>query len=324
MARKKLGLALGSGAARGFAHIGVLSALERHNLRPDFIAGTSIGAAVGAVYCAGKSPADLCQLSITTEWQDLIDFTVPKSGMIAGKRVEKYISELTGSKRFDELQIPLQVVATDLKGSHRVVLSEGDVARAIRASISIPGIFVPASIGGRELVDGGLVDPVPFDVVREMGAEVIIAVDLSLDLEGCKGRANGGCEHNTFFEYLERKFIKAQVDFFIDSLYKSKHAPEFTKKYMTKVADTVFNPACMSKYVRSREMPRLISISLQSILIMISQLAQEQLKAGKVDCIIRPVFKGNQQMNFDNCLDLIEEGERAALLVIPKIKKLVG
>jgi len=124
MKKKKIGLVLGAGSARGFAHIGVLSILEKYGVRPDYVAGTSIGAAVGALFCSGMSPEYLKRLAISTEWQDLLDFTIPKTGFIAGHKVEEYMQLLTNNCKFSDLNIPLRVVACDVKNAHKVVFSE--------------------------------------------------------------------------------------------------------------------------------------------------------------------------------------------------------
>jgi predicted acylesterase/phospholipase RssA len=323
---KRFGLALGSGAARGFAHIGVLLALEKHGLRPDYVAGTSIGAAIGAIYCSGTSASELRELAVRTDWQDLIDFTVPKTGMIAGNRFEKYLQKLTGNKRFSELLIPLRVVATDIRNSHKVVFSQGNVAKAVRASISIPGVFMPVHIDRHELVDGGLVDPVPFDVVREMGSDVVAAVDLSVDFDSFHIHGSRVRERTTFFEVMEKRFIRSQVDFFKEFLLETKRfrLPQFTKKYAVRLYDSILNPNRMYNYVRGRHMPKIIKISVHSTLIMISMIAQEQLKNAKVEIIIKPMIKGDQQMGFDCALEFIKAGERATELVIPDLKELLG
>lgn len=175
----KIGLALGSGGARGFAHIGVLKVLEEENIPVDFIAGSSIGAFIGAVYGAGMSAKDMEKLALMFKQKYYIDVVVPKLGFIAGKKIKQLIMLLTKGKQLQDLKPKVYVVATDLKKGERAVFKEGSIADAVRASISIPGIFVPENIAGRLYVDGGVIDRVPASVVREMGADVTIAVDVS-------------------------------------------------------------------------------------------------------------------------------------------------
>ncbi|MFC4183095.1 patatin-like phospholipase family protein [Saccharococcus thermophilus] len=175
----KIGLALGSGGARGFAHLGVLKVLEEENIPISYIAGSSIGALVAALYASGLGLDRLYKLAKSFRRNNFIDLTIPKMGLIAGKRITEFIRLLTKGKKIEELEIPIAIVATDLQTGAKVVFRQGDVARAVRASISIPGIFVPAEVDGRLLVDGGVVDRVPVSVAREMGADIVIAVDVS-------------------------------------------------------------------------------------------------------------------------------------------------
>nr|WP_208404454.1 patatin-like phospholipase family protein [Saccharococcus thermophilus] len=172
-------MALGSGGARGFAHLGVLKVLEEENIPISYIAGSSIGALVAALYASGLGLDRLYKLAKSFRRNNFIDLTIPKMGLIAGKRITEFIRLLTKGKKIEELEIPIAIVATDLQTGAKVVFRQGDVARAVRASISIPGIFVPAEVDGRLLVDGGVVDRVPVSVAREMGADIVIAVDVS-------------------------------------------------------------------------------------------------------------------------------------------------
>ncbi|WP_332689989.1 patatin-like phospholipase family protein [Halalkalibacter lacteus] len=177
--RPKIGLALGSGGARGFAHIGVLKVLEKENIPIDYIAGSSMGALVGSLYGVGQSPYNLERFALLFRRKYYIDFIVPKLGFVAGQKAKDLIRMLAKGKKLEELSPPVAVVATDIKNGERVILTEGDVATAVRASIAIPGIFVPEKIGERLLVDGGVIDRIPVSVVKEMGADVTIAVDVS-------------------------------------------------------------------------------------------------------------------------------------------------
>ena len=175
----KIGLALGSGGARGFAHAGVIKVLEEENIPIHMIAGSSMGALVGALYASGMSTERLYRLAMAFRRNDYIDWTLPKMGLIAGRHIKQFISVMTKQKRIEDARIPLAVVATDLQKGKKVVFREGNIADAVRASISIPGIFVPERLNGRLLVDGGVIDRVPATVVRDMGADVVIAVDVA-------------------------------------------------------------------------------------------------------------------------------------------------
>ncbi|SDC34496.1 patatin-like phospholipase family protein [Shouchella lonarensis] len=177
--RPKIGLALGSGGARGFAHIGVLKTLVEEQIPIDFIAGSSMGALVATMYGTGHTVETMETFAKLFKRKDYIDFTVSKQGLIAGKKIETLIRMLAKNGYLEALDPPVCVVATDLNAGERVILKSGDVARAVRASMSIPGIFVPVMMNGRLLVDGGVVERVPVSVVRDMGADVVIAVDVS-------------------------------------------------------------------------------------------------------------------------------------------------
>lgn len=183
---KKLGLALGAGGSRGVAHIGFLQALEEVGIRPDFVTGCSMGAVVGACYCAGVSPAEMKETAIGLKLADLAAFNVAPfrhNGLMRTTKARKLMVGLMGEKEFDELKIPFACVATDLETGRVAVLKRGNVVDAALASSSIPGAFTPAEFDGhRMLVDGGILERVPTRELRKMGAEVIVAVDVLGDL----------------------------------------------------------------------------------------------------------------------------------------------
>lgn len=179
MTRPKVGIALGSGGSRGFAHIGVLKVLKAANIPIDYIAGSSIGALIGSLYGAGQEVEDMEKFAKLFKRKYYIDFTVPKMGFVIGNRLKELIEILSKGKRIEELSPPVAIIATDLLKGERVVFKEGPVASAVRASVSIPGIFVPEKWNGRLLVDGGVIDRVPVSIVKEMGADITIAVDVS-------------------------------------------------------------------------------------------------------------------------------------------------
>jgi NTE family protein len=176
---RKLGLALGGGGARGLAHIGVLKVLEEEGLAADFVAGTSVGSLIGALYCCGYGWRELQELASTTDWSDLVTFTVPRLGLVNARKLERLVDRLVGGRTVEQLPIPFRAVAVDITAGEEVVLDRGPVSRAVRASASIPGIFEPTPWEGRLLVDGGLLDNVPSAVARDMGAQVVLAVNLS-------------------------------------------------------------------------------------------------------------------------------------------------
>jgi len=186
MSRIKVGLALGSGAARGLAHIGALTVLKKEGIPIDMIAGTSAGAAIGALYARGKDVNLIKRLALDLSQMrlyPLADLTLPRTGFIGGRKIADWFRSVIGSNvQFSDLKIPFACVAADIMTGEEIVISEGSVIEAIRASISIPGIFTPAKIEGRYLVDGGLVNPIPVSILQQMGAEFIIAVNVLPDI----------------------------------------------------------------------------------------------------------------------------------------------
>ena len=184
----KFGLALGGGAARGFAHVGVIQVLEEAGLKPDLVVGTSAGSVVAAFYASGKDGAQLQKAAETMEEATITDWTVPLlgRGMMRGDGLARYVNKQTGGRRIEELKMPLGIVATDLKTGDGVLFQRGDIGTAVRASSSVPSVFEPVRIGNREFVDGGLVSPVPVRYARQMGAEYVLAIDISSPPESGK------------------------------------------------------------------------------------------------------------------------------------------
>ncbi|MFA5628715.1 MAG: patatin-like phospholipase family protein [Dehalococcoidales bacterium] len=182
MKKKKVGIALGGGAARGMAHIGVLERLEKENIPIDIIAGTSAGAIVGALFAKGMSAAEIkrevLDIDLLKRWK-LIDVGLPKTGFIGGKKLMAMLQSYIGDIDFSELKMPFTCTATDILSGEEVVIDKGPVIEGVRASIAVPIVFAACERNGRFLVDGGLVDQVPVDLVRDMGADIVIAVSVS-------------------------------------------------------------------------------------------------------------------------------------------------
>ena len=176
----KVGLTLGSGGLRGLAHVGVLRVLERAGIPVHCIAGCSIGSLIGALYCSGHDADTIHKLAKHLKRRHWLDFVIPKMGVIAGERVLETMRILTRQKHFQELSIPLAVVATELGSGCERVFTTGSVAAAVRASVSVPGVFVPYQLEDAVYVDGAVINPIPADAARGIGADVVIAVDLSV------------------------------------------------------------------------------------------------------------------------------------------------
>ncbi len=173
-----IALVLGSGGARGYAHIGVIEALEQHGIQPDFIVGTSAGSIVGSIYASGKSAEQLRQIALDMKVGDVRDFKIGMKGFFDGQKVEDYVNKQVSQMSLEKMKIPMYVVATELQNGQRAVFNYGNTGQAVRASVSIPSMFIPTVIQGKEYVDGGLVSPVPVDIAKELGADIVIAVDI--------------------------------------------------------------------------------------------------------------------------------------------------
>ena len=177
----KIGLALGGGAARGFAHVGVIAVLEEAGLKPHIVVGTSAGSLVAALYASGKTSAQLQQTALKMEEVAITDWMLPifGRGLFRGDALARYVNDLVAGRLIENMAIPLGIVATDLHNGQAVLFQRGDTGTAVRASSAVPAVFVPVKINGREYVDGGLVAPVPVRFARQMGADFVIAVDIS-------------------------------------------------------------------------------------------------------------------------------------------------
>lgn len=180
----RIGLALGGGAARGFAHIGVIQVLEENGIKPDLVAGTSAGSLVAALFAAGKSGPEMANLALTMDEGAITDWSFPGRGLIRGEALARYVREQIGGRTIEQMKLPLGIVATDLDSGAPILFQRGDTGTAVRASSAVPAVFQPVKIGAREYVDGGLVSPVPVRFARQMGADLIIAVDISSPPDG--------------------------------------------------------------------------------------------------------------------------------------------
>lgn len=224
---KKVGLALGGGAILGAAHIGVLKALEEHHIRPSMIAGTSIGALVGALYAFGKSWEEIKDLALRLKWMDMTKISLSTYGLLSLDKVDNLLRKEIGDLQIEEAKVPLSLVCTNIQSGEKVVKTKGALSPAVRASMSIPGIFKPVIIGSEMLVDGGIVENVPIPTVRALGADYVIGVDL-----------NGKHEYE-------------RPDNIIDVMLNSFHLSfQVTAKLQTQNADLLIQPD-LSVYSRT-------------------------------------------------------------------------
>jgi NTE family protein len=180
----RIGLALGGGAARGFAHIGVIQVLEEAGIRPALVVGTSAGSLVAALYASGHSGPQMAALALAMDEGAITDWSFPGRGLIRGEALARYVRQHTGGQTIEAMKLPLGIVATDLDSGAPILFQRGDTGVAVRASSAVPAVFQPVRIGTREYVDGGLVSPVPVRFARQMGAELVVAVDITAPPEG--------------------------------------------------------------------------------------------------------------------------------------------
>lgn len=262
MTHKKVGLALGSGAARGLAHIGVLEVLEREGIPIDMIAGTSIGALIGALYAQGKKSHHIKELALEMGWArlvSLVDLTLPKTGLIGGNRIKTWLRSVIGKDvQFSDLKMPFACVATDVMTGEEMVMNCGSVLDAVRATISIPSIFTLVNHEGRYLVDGTLVNPVPVSVLKNMGAEFIIAVNVIPDLSATNRSYWTGKKGSKELKELNI------IDIVMQSIYIGVHT---LVKAVTQNADVVIEPQLAyispGDFLRARECIRQGEVATQ-------------------------------------------------------------
>jgi len=293
--RKTVGLVLGSGSSRGWAHIGVIEALEEENIPIDYIAGCSIGSYVGAIYASGslKSLKEFVLRMDGKKVFSYFDVVFPRSGFLNGtKRLKELYSMHTDAADFSDLKIPLMVVATDLATGKKVVLKSGSILQALRATMSIPGLFAPVKVKDRWLVDGGLVDPVPVGVARALEADVVIAVDLNSGIVSGKKRIG-----------QTRRAQKKTDD---PQAYKSELLKKLSDYYET----AGINVAGKINEMLGREssVPDIIETVMTSINIMQERITRINLAVEPPDVLIQPHLGQLKMMDFDQVEHTIEEG----------------
>ncbi len=180
----RIGIALGGGAAKGFAHIGVIKMLEANGFKPEVVSGTSAGSVVGAFYASGMDAFQMQQHAVALDEASIRDVTLFNGGLVRGQKLQDYVNRMVGNRAFDKMKKPFAAVSTQLETGQRTVFVNGNIGQAVRASCSIPGVFEPVKIGKFFYVDGGVVSPVPVDAARQLGADFVIAVDISTRITG--------------------------------------------------------------------------------------------------------------------------------------------
>jgi len=315
--RKSVGLVLGSGASRGWAHIGVIRALEEANISIDYIAGSSVGAYVGAIYASG-SLGSLEKFLLEMDGKKIFsyfDVVFPKSGLLNGsKRVQELFSMHTDAEKFSDLYIPVMMVATDLERGKKVILKSGSILKALRATMSYPGLFEPVRMGGRWLVDGGIVDPVPVGLARAMGARVVIAVDLNSRLVS-RPKA-----YDTVLTAEDSKQTKPET-----SSAEGEKRSELVKKMADFYENIEHSVRQKTSDILHRDVtsPDIVETVMTSVGIMQERITRTNLAVEQPDILIQPRLGELKMMNFDKIKHTIEEGYVGASEKIEDIKILL-
>jgi NTE family protein len=298
----RIGLALGSGGARGAAHTGILKVLDREGIRPAVVAGSSIGSLIGAAYAAGKPTVDM-----EKEWlavgvsKVLRGFmpTFPSAGLSSGHELRKLLHGLFGDIAIEDLAIPFAAVACDIDTGEPVVLKTGSLVDAVLASTAIPGIFFPVRHGSRILVDGGMVDPVPVSVCRNLGADVVIAVDITA--RPVPTTPSGRGVWNRIGDHVhdglsQQTWLPASLTEWLEAAFRER--PE-------------------------RPLPGLYSILNQSVSILLQEIVRQRLILDPPEVLIRPELSLTI-LGFRQAREGIEAGERAAEAALPQLRKVLA
>ncbi|MBN2439568.1 MAG: patatin-like phospholipase RssA [Deltaproteobacteria bacterium] len=304
---KKIGIALGSGSARGWSHIGVIRSLLEAGIRIDIACGASIGALVAGFFAADfLDPLDRWARRLS--WSNIVGFMdvmIPRSGLIEGERITGYFRQNMTDPEIERLSLPFAAVATDLKTGREVWLRDGSLMDAIRASISLPGILTPCQRDGQWLVDGGLVNPVPVSLCRSMGADIVIAVNLNSDIMG-------------------KPRLRRMADPPADG--RDEENPRTMGKwaaFMNQTAQrgnlTLFRQLFQEQPDRG---PSIFDVMAASVKIMQDRITRERLAADPPDILVKPKLAHIGLMEFNRAEESIEEGKRAMDLLLPMLRDL--
>ncbi|MBW2559076.1 MAG: patatin-like phospholipase RssA [Deltaproteobacteria bacterium] len=307
---RKIGLALGSGSARGWSHIGVIQGLREEGIPIDIVCGTSIGSIVGGSLAAGTVD-QLDEWVRELSWSDIIgfmDLMFPRSGFIEGEKIISFFRKNFADPNIEDLSIPFAAVATDLMSGREIWLKSGSLMDAVRASMSMPGIFAPFKQGGQWLVDGGLVNPVPVSLCRAMGADIVIAVNLNSGLMG-KRRMKKNSRRKIPSKKRETtgKLREQLTSYLNDTIEKGKS----------------FIPAGFGSANADRD-PSIFEVMATSSNIMQDRITRQRLAGDPPDLLISPRLAHIGLLEFNKADETIQEGRHALELVLPLLKDMTG
>lgn len=304
----RLGLALGSGAARGLAHIGVLKVLEEAKVPIFGVAGTSIGAFIGALYAAGVPVQRMEEVACELDWRKLARLfnpTLPTSGLVDGRKLVDFMTELLPVHSFEALPLPLAVTATDIETSEALIIRKGNLLEALRAALAFPGIFPPVRFGDRFLVDGGLCNPVPADVVRHLGADRVVGICTIPDVD------------------------KQTPEVFVPrgpgrlGLYRDVFSATGIEQLVHRLLGSDSQPGSAGE-TNGRKVPGIFRVCAQSVAIMENQINALRLAENHHDLILRPMCPGITLLEFHRAAEIIAAGEAAARVALPEIQQLAA
>jgi len=301
----KIGLVLGSGASRGWAHIGVIEALEKNGVEVGVITGASAGSFIGAAY-AGGGLDQVKKFALDMDWKAVLsylDLAFPRSGFIEGHKVAKLIELFTKIDKFEDLKIPLIMVATNMFTGKQVTLSKGSINQALRASMAVPGLLTPKLINNEWLVDGGVVNPLPIDVCRDAGADIVIAVDINSE------------------RTANRKHLPQDADWVKNAAEMEKKRLEVIKSWTDKFGST--GKSLGSKidqwFTREAPSPHIFEVLGSSLNIMQKKIEAMNLQTHKPDILLAPRLGDMHFFDFDHAERAINEGYKCCEKSIPDI-----
>tara|TARA_R110002096_G_scaffold420745_1_gene626007 strand:+ start:1157 stop:2080 length:924 start_codon:yes stop_codon:yes gene_type:complete len=307
MAELKIGIALGSGAARGWSHVGVLQALIEEGIEPDIVCGSSMGALVGAAYIAGELET-LEKWACSMDWRDIVgflDIDLTSGGLIQGKRIMNFMQTLKKDAPIESFEKSFIAIATDLATGREVWLQQGSIVDAVRASIALPGIFSPVKLDGKWLLDGGLVNPVPVSACRALGADIIIAVNLNGELVGRR-------PHIPPAQKIIDKPSSNHLDVF-DKLFKK--VPSNIRDSLEKIAPDLL--------ASGSKAPGYFEVSAGAINIMQDQITRSRLAGEPPHIILTPQIRDLGILEFNRAEEAIDEGRKSVKRALPLLKEYV-
>ena len=306
--KPKIGIALGSGSARGWSHVGVLQALADEGIEPDIVCGCSMGALVGAAYVAGELAA-LDKWARSVNWikiTSFLDIDLTSGGLIEGKRIMSFLQTLREDAPIESFEKPFIAIATELMTGREVWLQQGSMIDAVRASVALPGIFSPVELDGKWLLDGGLVNPVPVSACRALGADIIIAVNLNGDLVGKH-------THQSLSKKTKDKSPSTGLDV-LDRLLKE--VPSGVGKSLKKLAPDLL--------LRESKTPGYFDVGASAINIMQDQITRSRLAGEPPHIMLTPQLRDLGILEFNRADEAISEGRRCVKRALPTIKEFIS